>query len=801
MRYQKNRQLHFAGVLMGILFIGLFNIPLKAQIFIQAEDYTTMQGVQTQVTTDEGGGINVGWIDNNDWMEYVVDIPMTGEYAITLRVASQSGGGSLNVLSGPTALSNISIGSTNGWQNWVSVESEAFELAQGYQTIKLLAASGGFNINWFELKLTNPPDTDSPDLPVILDSFADGHTIFFNWTESSDPTSVVTGYKIYNDNAFFGFTPDTSYSLTKLPPETAFSLEVFACDLAGNLSAPAELSISTTALNYELVWFDEFQGTEVDLTKWNYETGGHGWGNGEAQYYTNGANSSVADGVLTIEVRQETIGNNDYTSSRMNNAVKGDFLYGRIEVSAKLPSTGGTWPAIWTLPTDWIYGGWPDCGEIDIMEHTGNNLGHVFGTIHTGAYNHQDGTQKGAGIMLPSAVTTFHTYALEWYPDHLDWYYDDQIIFTFENEYETYAEWPFDVEHHLMLNVAVGGGLGGTINHNGPWPQQMQVDYVRIYDLALGAGDTIPPSAPPYLHAEVSGISVELSWTRSTDNQYVDKYYIFTDGELIDSTSTNTYQVTNLEVFTEYIFGVQAKDFGNNYSDIAYISATTSDIISISIPGKFEAEDYLYMEGMEAENCTDIGGGQNMAYIDEGDWLEYSIDIESAGTYYLASRTAAKSLAGSFQLLDENGGVLATVSTPVTGGWQNWKTVLSEGFYLEPGIQRITVLSLAKDFNLNWFGLSTDSTEYLASVNNNFADRFTMYPNPVVGNSLTLELSKNSSDLELCIYTLEGKQVLNRFYRHVSHQLTVDKLGLDPGIYMVRVSHNNAEFTSKLLVR
>ncbi len=788
-------------VMVLLFFVCQTDTQLTAQIFIQAEDFSSMQGVQTEATTDDGGGINVGWIDNNDWMEYELDIPMDGDYVMSLRTASLNGGGGLNILLDQNVLASLNISSTGGWQNWVTIESTDFTLEEGSQTIRLLATSGGFNLNWFELKLVDPVDTDLPSDPVIVESTSDIHTISLSWSACFDPSTVVTGYKIFNENVFFGFSLDTSFSLSKLPPETTFNLTIYACDLAGNQSGPAEITIATLAIYWDLVWSDEFDGNEVDLTKWNFETGGHGWGNGEAQYYTNGANSSVSNGMLIIEARQETIGSNNYTSSRMNNANKGDFVYGRIEVKAKLPSTGGTWPAIWTLPTEWSYGGWPDCGEIDIMEHTGNNLGYVFGSIHTASYNHIAGTQKSGGVWLPDVVNTFHTYTLEWYPDHMDWYYDDQLVFTFENEYNTYEEWPFDIEHHLMLNIAVGGGLGGNINHNGVWPQHMYIDYVRIYDFDLGAGDTIPPSAPSNLQAEVESVSVDLSWTASTDNNYVEKYYVFKNDEIVDSVTGTNCTVVQLEALTEYTFGVQAKDFGGNISEMSSVVVTTGDIESISIPDRFEAENFLYMEGMETETCTDIGGGLNMAYIDEGDWLEYSIDVESEGKYFLATRTAAQSLTGQFQLIDENENVLTTVETPVTGAWQNWVTVISDGFNLNAGVQRITILSQAKDFNLNWFGLSTDSLEYMSITDPMRDNGFIIYPNPLTGKKLNINMSSYTSNIEVSICTIEGRRVVSRMYKNVENIIAVDNLELEKGLYLISIKEDNFVFTRKLLVK
>ncbi len=788
--------------LKAMTFLGLFSliqISSFGQIFIEAEDYNDMFGIQTENTLDIGGGLNIGYIDSNDWLEYEIDIPMMGDYIFSFRTASLSGGGDINISSQGVDVGTVNIPVTGDWQNWETFEGTAIPLEQGLQNIRLTAVSGGFNINWIEIKLADPVDADLPTIPNILSSEADVHTIKLTWNESTDATSVITGYKIFNNNNFLAYAQDTSFSLTKLAPETEYNLNVRATDLAGNQSDPGILTISTTAIEWDIVWSDEFDGTEVDESKWNFQVGGNGWGNDEAQYYTDGNNSSIENGCLIIEARQETIGGNEYTSSRMNNANKGDFLYGRIEVRAKLPSTGGTWPAIWTLPTDWIYGNWPDAGEMDIMEHTGNNLNYVFGTIHTGAYNHQDGTQVGGGVLMDDVVNTFHTYILEWYPDHLDWYYDDQIIFTYENEYQTFEEWPFDTPHHLLLNIAVGGGLGGTIDHNGVWPQQMKVDYVRIYDFEIGAGDTIAPSIPTNLAAEVSGVVVDLSWQTSIDDQYVEKYFIYQDNELIDSVSGTIYSVNFLSPLTEYTFGVQARDFGGNYSDTVTTIAITEDIEPIPIPGKFEAEDYLNMLGMESETCTDIGGGLNMGFIDEGDWLEYYVDVASDGEYFLTTRAASASQVGNFELLDEDENVLVTTQTPFTGGWQNWESTVSTGFNLSAGVQKIQIRALSEEFNFNWFAISTNPDDYITSTISLEKKNEVVFPNPFDGEELFVKLNENISSVEIRIHTIEGKVSFQREYQNVNDQIVIDDLNLKTGLYILTITGGGFSSHHKLL--
>lgn len=240
-------------------------------------------------------------------------------------------------------------------------------------------------------------------------------------------------------------------------------------------------------LTYDLVWSDEFDYEGLpDESKWSYDIGGSGWGNRELQYYTEGDNVQVSDGMLTITARKEDYQANEYTSTRLITKNKGDWLYGRIEVRAKLPSGTGTWPAIWMLPTKWVYGGWPRSGEIDIMEHVGYEEGKIHGTVHTSAYNHMEGTQIGKSVIREDATQVFYTYSIEWMPDKIKFYIDDKLYFIFKPgnlvNCPTEDQWPFDQEFHLLLNIAVGGSWGGAKGVDEEiFPQEMVIDYVRVY--------------------------------------------------------------------------------------------------------------------------------------------------------------------------------------------------------------------------------------------------------------------------------------------------------------------------------
>lgn len=266
--------------------------------------------------------------------------------------------------------------------------------------------------------------------------------------------------------------------------KTAATTPVVAPTTPVSVTAPATYSFGATP-----VWRDEFNYTgPPDSTRWSYDLGGSGWGNNEAEYYTKSLKNARVDGEnLSIEAIRENVGGKNYTSARLVTKQKGDWLYGRFEIRAKLPQGTGTWPAIWMLATEQTHGTqyWPDNGEIDIMEHVGFDPTVVHGTIHTKAFNHSIHTEKGNSRTVPTAMTDFHTYALEWYPDRVKWFIDDVVYYEIVKQTSwSWSQWPFDHKFHLLLNVAIGGNWGGRKGiDDSIFPQKMVVDYVRVYPL------------------------------------------------------------------------------------------------------------------------------------------------------------------------------------------------------------------------------------------------------------------------------------------------------------------------------
>lgn len=237
--------------------------------------------------------------------------------------------------------------------------------------------------------------------------------------------------------------------------------------------------------DYQLVWSDEFDGNTLNMDNWNIEVNGNGGGNNEAQYYTDRPeNLRVEDGNLIIELLKEEYKGKEYTSGRINSKNKRTFTYGKIEASINLPSGGGTWPAFWMLGNS---GGWPKCGEIDIMEYVGNVPNRVLWTLHS--TNDRGGGKSNKAAYLTDIENHYHTYGIEWMQEEMNghdvikFYVDGEVYNTqTEGKLEDQDSWPFNRPHFIILNLAVGGTLGGHIDDSMfEHPVQMKVDWVRVY--------------------------------------------------------------------------------------------------------------------------------------------------------------------------------------------------------------------------------------------------------------------------------------------------------------------------------
>lgn len=239
---------------------------------------------------------------------------------------------------------------------------------------------------------------------------------------------------------------------------------------------------------WKLIWSDEFTGEEIDQSKWTHVVGGNGFGNNELQFYTaREKNSYLENGKLIIRALKETYGDKGYTSAKLITKGKAEWLYGRFEIRAKSPKGQGIWPAIWMMPNDLLTnGGWPSCGEIDIMELIGHLPSTVHGTLH---YGHPH-TYKGNSHTLDDGDFSddYHIFALEWTPTEMRWFVDDKLYskqstwFTANESGKEPFPAPFNKPFYLQLNLAVGGNWPGNPDQSTVFPQTFEIDYVRVYE-------------------------------------------------------------------------------------------------------------------------------------------------------------------------------------------------------------------------------------------------------------------------------------------------------------------------------
>jgi beta-glucanase (GH16 family) len=270
------------------------------------------------------------------------------------------------------------------------------------------------------------------------------------------------------------------------------------CLLVSTCASAQTPAANPPAHQWTLTWSDEFSGPDgspVDPAKWVTETGGNGWGNDELEYYTNRSqNIYQQNGNLVIKVLQEKYTGADgvtrnYTSARLKTLGKFEQTYGRFEARIKIPRGQGIWPAFWMLGANINKSGWPDCGEIDIMENIGKEPALVHGTIHGPGYSGAQGIGGPYGISDGKAVADdYHVFAVEWEPNAIRFYVDEHLYTTrtpIDLPKET--KWVYDHPFFLLLNVAVGGGWPGSPDATSAFPQEMLVDYVRVYRRATPA--------------------------------------------------------------------------------------------------------------------------------------------------------------------------------------------------------------------------------------------------------------------------------------------------------------------------
>jgi len=463
---------------------------------------------------------------------------------------------------------------------------------------------------------------------------------------------------------------------------------------------------------WQPVWCDEFdQDGLPSSAHWSYDVGGHGWGNNELQYYTSERldNAFVEDGILNIKAIKENYMGSTYTSARLVSKYKGDFEYGRFVISARMPSGRGTWPAVWMLPTEWRYGDWPFSGEIDIMEYVGYDPGVVHGTIHTGAYNHGLNTQIGYSKNVPTAEDEFHEYEMIWEPGRIVMMIDGVQYAQFGYNPESNMDisnsdaWPFDQPFHMILNLAIGGNWGGAQGVDPNLEEALfEVDYVRVYQKDYSGMDEVAPTEVSDLRLHhTTHNTARVAWDKASDDVLVHEYHIYVGEDLVGTTTLNAFNIEDLDPKTRYTVSVEAVDFKGQTSEKESLTITTESVREIT--EIIQAERYDNDPDVSLERTEDSTGEYNVGWIDDGDTLEYLLEVKEAGDYVVNYRVASESSGGEIELLLRSRFPLTSTVFEATGAWQEWTTITSETVSLDAGIYTFRLRAKQGGFNLNYF--------------------------------------------------------------------------------------------------
>ena len=614
-------------------------------------------GVDIEASTDAGGGYDVGWTAAGEWLKYSVNVNTSGNYTLGFRTAGTSAGAVSVLVDGANVTGTVNLPNTGGWQTWATTNVSNINLTAGQHIVEVLVVTAGFNLNYVSVTTTNQAPSISLTSPASNATFTAPASVTINAT-ASDADGTVSKVDFYNGSTLLGTANTSPYSFTWSNVATgSYSITAKAIDNSGAVTTSGAVSITVNAVVSNcpnLTWSDEFNGTSLDQTKWSYQTGDGcpgncGWGNNELEYYTSSTNNvNVSGGNLAIVARNENNYNGtgkNFTSGKLVTSGKFSQKYGRYEARVKVPSASGTWPAFWMLADNTQ---WPATGEIDILECANANPTTWFGTLH---YASTAGVHQSKGSTWTSSTplsNDFHVYACEWNTDQISWYVDGVLRGTATKAavISGGGAWPFDDQKFfIILNLAVGGNFTGQTPNPAEYPQTMLVDYVRVYS---GDPCTVPES--PY-----NGTAVSLPGI------------------------------------------IQAENYDLGSEGISYHDSETAN------------QGGVYRtDGVDIEASTDAGGGYDVGWTAAGEWLKYTVNVSTSGSYNFAFRTAGTS-AGAVNVLVDGVNVTGTVNLPNTGGWQTWATTNVSNINLTAGQHIVEVLVVTAGFNLNYISVTANT--------------------------------------------------------------------------------------------
>ncbi|MET4075471.1 carbohydrate-binding protein [Hymenobacter sp. UYCo722] len=568
------------------------------------------------------------------------------------------------------------------------------------------------------------------------------------------------------------------------------------------------------------VWADEFDGTAVNTSNWSFDTGNNGgWGNHEWENYQQ-ANATVGGGVLAITARKEYLnGSWQYTSARMKTRNLQDFRFGKVEARIKMPLGRGLWPGFWMLGSNETAARpWPLCGEIDIMEHVNaDNVTHA--TEHWDNGGH---VQYGTTGTIQAPTDGYHTYTLTWDTNYIHTFVDGVGYHDFKIAGGVGSTEEFQKRFYILLNLAVGGDFPNVTSiDESKLPGTMYVDYVRVYEES--AAPVVNPAvvleaenanAAHGMLAEAcqdagggenmgninAGDYLKFNVNFPAPGSYVVEYRVASgaaggtiscdlNGGATQLGSTTVPGTGNWQTWTTvskvvtvpaagtYDFGVYAQTGGYNLN---WVRISRGSVL-------LQAENANVNSGMVVESCTDAGGGQDMGYIDAGDFLKFNqVVFPTSGNYVIEYRVASGGGGGTISSDLSAGAIqLGSTTVPGTGNWQNWTTV-SRTVYVNAGTYDFGVYAQTGGYNLNWIRISkapNGARTALARATPGEPAALVLYPNPAT-DRLTLDAPASLLGATLRITDLAGRTV----WQGTHTGAALDVAALRPGLYTLVVA-------------
>jgi len=605
-------------------------------------------------------------------------------------------------------------------------------------------------------------------------------------------------------------------------------------------------------------WIDNFDGTSLNTSNWNAQDLEPRAVNGEAQKYiqlndlASTGTLTLANGVMKITAKRNTTykdaNGNPYPiiSARINSQGKKEFGYGRVESRIYLPANApGLWPAFWQLGSNInnVGVGWPACGEMDILEYVGASPQKVYSTTH--CTNHHGGAGIGGTLYPVNCESSWHTYAVEYYPDRMAYFYDDNNFFTqMRPDNASLSEYPWQGQtNFILLNFAISdaatntsmGGWTGIIPNS--WQSSdMLVDYVKHSQSQF--------TVPGRIEAENmtnrsdnqkseacsdTGGGRDLGYFNVNNSWVTYRISVATAGTYdvklrVASVGGGTLQIEKAGGGTVYKSGIVVPNTGGwqQWQDLVVpglpLEAGTYEIALVNKGGgyninwfdvyssspviykKYEAESYTSKTATpQAEACSDTGGGQDMGYIGNGDWMAYpSFTVPTTGSYTLKYRVASANATGKFRL-DANAGSYViddNITVPNTGGWQNWYTI-THTVTINAGTYNLGLYAYTGGFNINWFDL-TQVKALSASPEASERPDVRLYPNPAT-DQVQVYLPDASETL-IEIFNSTGKLISSKKINAEGENIVpfdVSTWGI--GVYILRVTSANKTSTFKFL--